>query len=62
MSLLDTHRSAIELKVSGTGWLCVKKPNNEWIAVFELTPQQTLEYIQALGILLAAVDPMTNKG
>ena len=47
----NVHRSSIEMKVSGTGWLCVKKATGEWLPVFELTHQQTLEYIQVLGIL-----------
>ncbi len=34
-----------EIKVSGTGWLCVKMPRSDaWMPVCQLTPEQIRNY------------------
>lgn len=44
----------IELKVSGTGWLCVKMPDGSWLPAVELTPQQVQDYNECVLVQLHA--------
>jgi hypothetical protein len=34
----------VEVKISGTGWLCVKNQRGNWIPVFQVTEEQLREW------------------
>lgn len=44
----------VNVKVSGTDWLCVQKANNEWLPVFKLSPPQLREYVEAERVVRAS--------